>query len=621
MIGAIAHRGPDGDGIRIDPPCGLAHARLAIIDLAGGAQPMVDGDLAVTFNGEIFNFVELRRELEARGRVFTTTSDTEVILHAYAAWGDACVERMNGDFAFALWDRARRRLFCARDRAGVRPFFYTKTSHGLVFASEVRALFAAGVPAAFDPLGLSEVLTFWNARAPRTVWRGVQELPPGCTLLADDDGVRVARYWQLDYPAARDVAHRRDDGDRGDLDGADARAADELLALLDDATRIRLRADVPVGAYLSGGLDSSVISALAARHVPALSTFSVTFEEREFDESAYQNVVARALGTAHHTVMMKNGDVAASFADVVRAAETPLLRTAPAPLLKLAALVRDSGMKVVLTGEGADEMLGGYDIFKEAKIRRFCARQPSSALRPLLLQRLYPWMPSLKTQPAAFLRAFFSTGDVDDPLYSHLPRWRMASSLRGLLSPDLAREVGGYDPLQALRDELPARFSSWEPLAQAQYLEATTFLPGYLLSSQGDRVAMAHAVEGRFPFLDVRVIERAAQMPARQKMRVLDEKYLLKRAARGLVPDSVIARTKQPYRAPDAQAFAALTRIFDGVLAPDRIRAAGVLDGEVVQRLVDRVRRAGSASARDGMALSFAVSTQVCFDTFIQRET
>src|SRR5207244_2365669 len=376
MVEAVRHRGPDDAGVYLDRRAGLGHRRLSIIDLAGGKQPLATADekLWVTFNGEIFNYVELTKELTARGRQFRTRSDTEAILHAYAEYGPACVESFNGDFAYAIWDRERQRLVMARDRMGVRPLYYTVHDGVLVFASEVKSLFLyPGLRAELDPLGLDQCFTFWSPLAPRTAFKGVHELPPGHQLIAEHGTLKVQPYWKLRFPA------------RGERSRADADAIGEQVeALLADATRIRMRADVPVGAYLSGGFDSSVTTALAKGYNEGLRTFSLEFESPELDESAYQRTLVEALGTDHSSLRCKGGDIAAAFEQVIRHTERPVLRAAPAALYLLARQVRDHGFKVVLTGEGADEVFGGYDIFKEALVRRFWARQPNSKWRPLL---------------------------------------------------------------------------------------------------------------------------------------------------------------------------------------------------------------------------------------------
>ena len=307
----------------------------------------------------------------------------------------------------------------------------------------------------------------------------------------------VKRYWQLDYPQA--------DGEGAWTDRTKASLAEELRALLFDATRIRLRSDVPVGAYLSGGLDSSIITAAVKQITPdTLRTFLVTFESAEFDERDEQQEMIAALDTRHEELRCTATDIGRIFSDVVRHTETPVLRTAPAPLFALSGLVNRAGFKVVLTGEGADEVFAGYDIFKEAKLRRFCAGQPDSQRRTLLYRRLYPYLPQLQTQSQSSLAAFFSAGGnrLDDPLYFHLPRFRATSGTKLFLSRELQADLGGYDALADLRDSLPADFGRWHPLSQAQYLESAHLLPGYILSSQGDRMSMAYSVEGRYPFLD-----------------------------------------------------------------------------------------------------------------------
>lgn len=617
MTRALRHRGPDAEGIWTEGPVGFGHARLSILDLAGGQQPMSTSEpaLTITYNGEIFNYIELRDELIRAGHRFRTQSDTEVILRMYAAKGERCVDHLNGQWAFAIWDARLRRLFLSRDRLGVRPLFHARTPTGFLFASELKAILAEpAIERVPDLEALDQVFTFWSAIAPRTMMKGVSELPPGHSMIVTDGSVRVERYWQLDYSAI-DPAMDED------------RCADEVLALLDDATRLRLRSDVPVGAYVSGGLDSALIAALARKHSgDRLETFSVTFDDQEFDESAFQNDVVNMLGTEHASVRCSYDDICASFPRVVWHAETPLLRTAPAPMLALSGLVQRHGRKVVLTGEGADEFFGGYDIFKEAKIRRFWGAQPSSRRRPQLLKRLYPYLQSLRDQPSAYLQAFFrvAPGDLSNALFSHLPRWELTSKLKSFLASDVKDALRGRDGRDALERDLPPAFAGWDGFSRAQFLEATGLLPGYLLSSQGDRMAMAHGVEGRFPFLDHRLVELTTRIPARLKMKVLDEKYVLKRAAGHLAPASVLGRTKQPYRAPDAVSFFDPSRrrarmpYVDEVLSADAVRDAGLFDPTAVGMLVDKARNGRTIGTRDNMALVGILSAQLWHDQFIR---
>jgi asparagine synthase (glutamine-hydrolysing) len=620
MIGAVRHRGPDGAGAHFDAGVALGHARLSIVDLEGGAQPLAneDGTVWITFNGEIFNHVELRRELLARGHRFRTHSDTETIVHAYEDRGARCVDALNGDFAFAIFDSARRRLVLARDRMGVRPLYYTVKDGVLAFASEVKALFRfPGVEARLDPVALDQCFTFWFPLAPRTPWAGIHELPPGHVLVAEGGRIALERYWSLDYPAA-------DGSDRGpelDRRGEDA-IAEELESLLVDATRIRLRADVPVGAYLSGGLDSSATTALARLFPGAgLRTFSVAFESAEFDESAYQRQVVAALRTEHSSVRCTRADIGWRFPEVIRATERPVLRTAPAPLHMLSRHVRASGFKVVVTGEGADEVLGGYDIFKEAKVRRFWARRPDSRWRPLLLARLYPYLEGVQKQPQAYLRAFFGAGleHTDDPLFSHLPRFRLTSRAKAFFSAELRAQLRGYDAMDELRQTLPPGFGAWHALSQAQYLETAHLLPGYILSSQGDRVAMANAVEGRFPFLDHRVVEFAARIPPKLKLKGLREKHILKRAVGKYLPKAVAERPKQPYRAPESECFSGrdAPEYARALLARPAVARAGLFDPAAVEKLADKCRNGGRIGIGDNMALVGILSTQLLDHHFV----
>ena len=617
MVGAIAHRGPDGDGFYVADDVGLAHARLSIIDVDGGRQPMCneDGTVWITFNGEIFNYLELRAELIARGHTFKTSSDTEVIVHLYEEHGPDCVTQLNGDFAFAIWDARQQRLVMARDRAGVRPLYYALRDGGIAFASEIKALFEVpGISAAADPIALDQMFTFWFPLAPRTQFKDIAELPPAHLLVANAHGVSTRQYWRFEYPDAAD--------DRPVTAPEEARLTGEVRALLLDAVRIRLRADVPIGAYLSGGLDSSITTAAIRSFVPdQLRSFSVAFENAEFDESEFQREMVDALDLKHSTTLCRDADIAAVLPQLITHTERPIMRTAPAPMLMLSRLVRDNGFKVVMTGEGADEVFAGYDVFKEAKVRRFCAAQPASKRRPLLLKKLYPYMPRLQGQSQRYLEAFFGAGGaaVDDPLYSHLPRFRSTAGAKAFFSRELREEIGDYDAVADLRDRLPAEFARWHPLSQSQYLESAYLLPGYILSSQGDRVGMAHAVEGRFPFLDHRLIELAARIPPRLKLKGLVEKHILRQSMRHLLPGSIATRPKQPYRAPESRAFlrsGTAAAVLDH-MSPANIAAAGYFDAEFVDRLVQKCARLPSTGFRDNLAFVGILSTQVWHETFI----
>jgi asparagine synthase (glutamine-hydrolysing) len=621
MTRELAHRGPDESGVTTRGRAGLAHTRLSIIDLATGQQPLSNEDdtVWVTFNGEIFNYVELREELLAHGHVFKTRSDTEVIVHAYEQWGLDAFSRFNGQFAIGLWDETTEQLVLARDPLGVRPIFVCEHAGRLFFASEVKAIFAADptIPRAFDPEGLAETFTFWSVVPPQSVFAGVREIEPGSVHAFRSNGERVYRA-----PAVPKFPTERAEAFDGSIDDA----VEAVRGALEEATRLRmLRADVPVGSYLSGGLDSTLVAALGQRAKGSrITTFSLRFEDAEYDETSYQRIAADAIGSIHREIVVSARDIASVFPDVVAHTERPILRTAPAPLFLLSKLVRDEGVKVVLTGEGADEMFAGYDLFREAKVRRFWARHPRSEVRPRLLERLYPYLARSPVAQAAMAREFFGLGleEHQRPGFGHALRWRTTSALRRLFSADLRARLADHDPVSRFVASLPREHDDWSPLARDQYVELKTLLAGYILSSQGDRMLMAHSVEGRFPFLDANVASLAHALPDAYKLRVLDEKHVVKRAARGLVPDAIIDRKKQPYRAPDALAFAGAKAPdwVGDVLSDDSIKSAGVFDPGAVARLRAKVLRDGHAqfSNADNMAIVGVLSTQLLHRRFIR---
>lgn len=613
MISAIRHRGPDEFGVYQDAHCGLGHARLSIVDLSTGQQPLAneEGTLWVVFNGEIFNYVELREELRQLGHRFRTQSDTEVIVHAWESWGEDAFTRMNGQWAIALWDRTRRTLILSRDRVGVRPLYFGEHRGRLYFASEIKSIFAAdrSFPRRFDPRGIDETFTFWSVVPPQSVFAHIEELEPGHTMVITPEERRRRAYWRQEFP-------RR--GAEARLSLADATEA--VSDALDRATSLRmLRADVPVGSYLSGGLDSSIVAALGLRAKGSgFATFSLRFEDAEYDETAYQRAMVERIGSQHHEVVCRRSDIARVFPDVVWHSERPILRTAPAPMYLLSELVHKHGIKVVLTGEGADEMFAGYDLFREAKLRRFCARQPDSKTRPRLLERLYPYLERSPVALRGLSQQFFLRGlsRAHLPGFSHELRWQTTSALKRLYACSFAEELTGFGAEARLLASLPARFGEWAPLAQDQYLEVRTLLPGYILSSQGDRMLMANSVEGRFPFLDRDVMALAASLPPSHKLKVLDEKHILKRAARDLIPSSILARPKQPYRAPDALSFVgdAVPPYVSEMLSPESVLSVGIFDPGRIAQLYGKCRAAadrGQFSNADNMALVGVLSTQL----------
>jgi asparagine synthase (glutamine-hydrolysing) len=619
MVGSLTHRGPDELGLFRDAQAGLVHARLSIIDLASGQQPMAnrDGSIWIVFNGEIFNYLELREELQSQGHSFRTQSDTEVLLVAFEAWGEEAFERMNGQWAVALWNRQAKRLVLARDRVGVRPLFVAEHAGSVYFASEVKAIFAAepSIPRAFDPVGLAQTFTFWASLAPRFVFQGVQEVPPGEVWTLESGQWKRKAYFGFSFPP-EPVSEDMDE------------ATERVRQGLKNATALRmLRSDVPVGSYLSGGLDSSLVAALGRHYAGEMfHTFSLRFEDAEYDETEFQRLMVEQLGSQHHEVVVSRKDIAQVFPDVVFHAERPLLRTAPAPLYLLSRLVRETGIKVVLTGEGADEMFAGYDIFREGKVRRFWAKSPKSTWRPRLLERLYPYLARSPVAQRGMAQAFFGR-DLDQahvPGFAHTPRWRATAALMRLFSADMKKESEQVNVVEEFFSTCPAGLGDWSPLAQDQYIEIRTLLSGYLLSSQGDRMLMANSVEGRFPFLDKDVMRLATELPDRFRLWGLDEKHILKRAAINYVPESIRRRPKQPYRAPDALAFVAdpIPEYAMELLDERSLAMAGVFDPKSAAYLWKKCRERrsdGQFSNSDNMALVGVLSTQLLHHRMVRQ--
>lgn len=626
MMGMLTHRGPDEAGLLLSDGLALGHLRLSIIDLQSGQQPMSshDGRFWVVFNGEIFNYHELRSELESKGRVFRTRSDTEVLINSYREWGIGALDRFNGQWAFCLWDRDENSFLLARDRWGVRPLFYASLGDGqtVAFASELKALLAdERIPRTWCAEALRDIFVCWVPEASRSPLRSILQLPAGhCMIVREGQQIQVRRWWDLDL-APEHVEWNRPLEEW----------SERLRHTLREACRIRMRADVPVGAYLSGGLDSSVIASLLRKDHPGMQTFSITFSDKGYDESRYQEMMASYLGTRHTAVKVTRQSIAENFERVIWHAETPLYRTAASPMMYLSKEVQSSGIKVALTGEGADELLGGYDQFKEDKIRRFWASRPSSAWRKLLLERVAESVPRTNPRARAFWYAFYGQGldQVHQPGFSHHLRWRNGLSLLRLLdvnhdplgSGGSSMALLSRDWIAEIESTVPSGFDRWSSLSKAQYWESRQLLTGYLLSSQGDRMSMANSIEGRYPFLDFRLYELARRMPPDLKLHALTEKFILRKAFARDLPPEITKRRKNPYRAPDASALnhgCMKERLRDS-LSPSGVKRRGLLDGKAVEKLLVRVNNGDEVPARDNMALVLAYSSHLFHDLFVDH--
>ena len=613
MLSQINHRGPDECGILTSPHVLMGNVRLNIIDLKGGTQPIADQSerFWIVFNGEIYNYLELRDDLEKKGYSFKTRSDTEVLVQLYAVYGEACLSKLNGQFAFAIWDEKTGDLFLARDRVGIRPLFYTYAKDTFVFASEIKSLLKyPEITPSINVEAMHQIFTYWSPLTPNTVFNDIYELPPGHYALVKRGRLSIQKYWEVSFSDVTNIST--------------SQALEEFEYLLHDAVKLRLRSDVPVAAYLSGGIDSAATTWFIKEIQPNnLQTFSIGFQENQYDETAYQNEASTYLNTSHKQFICNNDDISEIFAKVIWHAEVPVLRTAPAPMFLLSRMVRDNDIKVVITGEGADEMLGGYNIFKEALIRNFWAKDPDSKYRPLLLKKLYPYIPYIKNANPGILKMFFGyqLESTSSPFYSHLIRWNNTSRLKGYLSSDFLNGHTSNGSIDKLQARLPDGFNSWSSLAKAQWLEINLFMSGYLLSSQGDRMAMANSVEGRYPFLDHRLIELCASLPQEMKLNGLTEKYLLKKLMANRLPDSIVKRSKQAYRAPISHMINGLNsseRIKDS-LSGSNIKKYGLFDQARVEGLKQKYDRGQNVSELDDMALIAMISTQLLYEQFIDN--
>jgi asparagine synthase (glutamine-hydrolysing) len=518
------------------------------------------------------------------------------------------VNELNGNFAFAIWDKNKKFLFIARDRVGIRPLFYALYNGQLIFSSEVKAILSVpGFQSEIDHQSLEQIFTFWTTLKGRTIFTNINELPPGYTLYTIDGKIQINNFWQLPFSSKKIECHRE-------------KLVSKLKELLYDAIKIRLRADLPVGSYLSGGIDSSGITSIVKKNFNnQLRTFGICFEERDFDESEYQQEMVKYLGVDHSVLFVNNSDIGQNLKSLLWYTEKPLLRTAPVALYLLSRLVQANNYKVVLTGEGADEVFGGYNIYKETKIRNFWARYPDSNIRPLLLSKLYPYI--FKNDRLNFSLVEFFRFGIDDPLnplFSHIVRWNNTSKIKTFFSSELKENLRSYDVFSELLFDLPSDFNNWDYLSKAQYLEITIFLSNYLLSSQCDRPSMAHSIEARMPFLDYRIIEIMCNVDPELKINGLNEKFLLKRIFKDILPERVIKRNKNPYRAPIRRGILFNDELIEQYLSPDSLNEFGLFDSKKVSPLLNKLIKFETSSEVDNMALMGILSSQIIHEIFVK---
>jgi asparagine synthase (glutamine-hydrolysing) len=547
---SLYHRGPDGQRHWIAPNrrVGLGHARLSIIDLTTGDQPIASEDekTRIVVNGEFYGYESIQRELERSGHRLRTRSDSEIALHLYEELGAQCLHRLRGEFAFVLWDATNRAIFAGRDRFGIKPLFYAFHEETLYLASEVKALFAAGVPRRWDAESVSHAVEFGGHQV-RTLFDGIFQVPPGHYLLATDRHIQLIQYWDFNYPKVdNNTPHR-----------SSAEYAAEFRHAFEEAVRLRLRADVPVGCYLSGGLDSCAVLGLAAKHHPEpIRAFTLTFDRSEYDEEKEAREMAAKAGAEFMPIPIRQDDLADHFADAILQSETFCFNAHGVAKYLLSRAVRDAGYKVVLTGEGSDEILGGYAHFRRDMLLYNKEGQDPFEIRALLqdLERLNPVSRGLLL-PHGEARPL----DNVKRLLGFVPSWIEAFSarsgkMRALLAGEYLAKFGQAQGYHGLLSSIDVRgqLAGRDPVHQSLYLWSKTLLPGYILTMLGDRMEMAHSVEGRVPFLDHHLVELIRSQPVTQKIHGMTEKYVLRESVRDVITDTVYRRQKHPFLSPPA---------------------------------------------------------------------
>ncbi len=610
MLSAINHRGPDESGYVLLPKVAMSTARLQILDFENGQQPILSEDrrYCLAYNGEIYNYIELREELKAIGHSFKTNCDTEVVIKAWEEWGEESLLRLNGGFAFSLFDQLEDTLFLARDRFGKRPLYYYQDSEKFVYASEIKGISSfPGINLKINADSLAMIFAFWTPFESITPYEKVYQVPPGHYLKLNSKGSDPKQYFKLSFDGAAEEINS-------------GKAAEKVKHAIDRSVYSRLRSDTEVGAYLSGGLDSAIVTQEAREYVSKIKSFSVTFEDPSFDESNEQKELSKYLGTDHHPLRITGSDIVDVFPQAVMHAEVPVFRTAFVPMYLLSRHVRNNGIKVVLTGEGADEVFLGYNIFKETLLRKDW-RNLQSAERAKVISSLYPYLKHYKDDKSSkMLHALYENfSEEGNPFFSHEIRLFNSSFSLKLLSKDL--------PIQHVLSKAKQEGLFPDPsetaVQNAQFLEYKTLLHGYLLSTQGDRMTFAHGVEARCPFLDPDLFDLSKSLPQSLKLSSQGvEKTILKTAYKDSLPQFVLDKPKQPYRAPDAKAFLESgSDYLDSVLSEVELGKLDFIDAKFANRLLSKLMKSDTSniSHREDQAFLLLLSTSLIVQSFIKH--
>jgi len=577
MCAVIRHRGPDDEGIYVNRNVGIGMRRLSIIDLAAGQQPIPneDGTVWIVFNGEIYNYREIRHELEQKGHRFKTNSDTETILHAYEEYGEACPEKLNGMFGFAIWDGGLNRLFMARDRIGIKPLYYYVSQDCLIFGSELKSILQmSDVPRRVNPPALNNFLTFEYIPAPLSIFQDIYKLEPGHSLLWDNGKINIRNYWSLRF---------------GSAGKSEEELCEELVSILQNSVKIRLMSEVPLGAFLSGGIDSSTIVGLMSREMnQPVKTFSIGFEDSTYNELKYARVIAKKFHTEHHEFMIKPDAVDLTEKLVKNFVDEPFGDTSLFPTYLVSKMARDY-VTVVLSGDGGDELFGGYDTYIANRIGKIYHSMPRLLRKYVIEQGLAQIPPTQKKKGLINRAKRFVEGANLPPDLQHT-RWMiyLSEQERNLLySPDLQAQLKTHDAYDFIRRYFQAA-PSQDELAQQQYVDIKTWLVDDILVKV-DRMSMATSLEARVPFLDHRVVEFSATVPSRLKLAGLSHpktKYILKKAMHNILPNEIIYRGKEGFSIPIKNWLKTdLKPMMMEVLAPEKIRAEGFFNVDYIEQL------------------------------------
>ncbi|NFA43463.1 asparagine synthase (glutamine-hydrolyzing) [Clostridium botulinum] len=621
MTRALLHRGPDAEGFYKDNNVHLGSRRLSINDINNGNQPIFNENRSIVtvFNGEIYNYLKLKNELEKSGHTFKTKTDSEVLVHLYEEYGENLVNKIKGQFAFAIYDKKIKKIILGRDRAGICPLYYAIVNGIFYFSSEIKSMaqlpWFSAVP---DPIGIAQALKYWTTIAPRTIFKSISCVPSSSYLTVNNKhkNIKIQEYHNFTKNS-----NKYRPTNTKDIEQA-------IRNRVTEAVKKRLFTDdsVKIGAYFSGGLDSTILAyTMKNLGLSNLKTYSVSFNNLNCDESVFQKECIKDLGSCHTELRVSNEDIVRAFPEVILHTEFPFFRTAPIPMFLLSKEVQKDGIKVILSGEGSDEIFYGYDSFKDAMVINYWANNPKSKIRPMKFKEFHNDIGTNKLKYEYLSKYYSKFLNKNDPLVPLQVKWENGKNLFDFFTEEIQNMAINIDMNQELISVLPKEFDKLNCLQRCQELEMKLLLSGYLLSSQGDRVLSAHSVEGRYPFLDEELIEFAYNIPDTLKLNGFNEKYILREAYKGIIPESIRMRKKFPYHAPSSKIFFDFSGKYpyvDELLSETQIKKVGIFDYSKVEKLISKYKNSidlDYVSSRDDLLIMFILGTQGVFTAALNR--